>query len=361
MGGTAASRALDELLDQLEGAGFDGAIIHKRENIRYLSAFTGEGMLAVTRGLRAIVTDFRYVEQAGIQAPGWRTISTTSERGHGATAYTLLRGSVKRLAFEDDYVSVAHMRKLGQEIPDVEFGPIDRGPEKLREIKTPEEIASIAKACEIACAALESILDEIRPGRTEREIAWTLERAMLERGAEKPAFETIAASGPNGSLPHAVPSDRKLEKGDFLTLDFGARHNGYCSDITRTLAIGGVSPDKRKVYETVLTAQTTALDAVKPGRLCREIDSIARDYIDAAGYGGMFGHGLGHSLGLLIHEDPRFSQSAGGATVKVGHVMTVEPGIYRPGLDGVRIEDTVKVTEDGAVRLTTMSKELITL
>ncbi|MDR0396992.1 MAG: aminopeptidase P family protein [Oscillospiraceae bacterium] len=360
MSATANIIALNELLDQLAEIGLDGAILHKRENIRYFSGFTGEGLLLVARGKRAIVTDFRYIEQAGLQAPDWIAASVAPERSHIATAFALLSGE-KRLAFEDDYVSVAAMRKINQEMPGITFTPIERRPEKLREIKTPVEIENIAKACAIACAALESILGEIKPGRTEREIVWTLERAMLERGAEKPSFETIAASGPNGSLPHAVPTDRRLEKGDFLTLDFGAMYNGYCADVTRTLAIGAPSADKRKVYETVLSAQLIALDAIKPGRLCTEIDSAARDYIYAAGYEGMFGHGLGHSLGLRIHEDPRFSQAAGDAVVKVGHVMTVEPGIYRPGTDGVRIEDTVKITENGAVRLTNMSKELITL
>ncbi|MDR1262275.1 MAG: aminopeptidase P family protein [Oscillospiraceae bacterium] len=360
MSGAVNAQASTELMRQLSLANLDGAILHKRENIRYFSGFTGEGLLLITNRLRTIVTDFRYVEQARIDSPEWRTESTSPERNHDAVAASLLGGE-KRLAFEDDYVSVANMRRMNQAMPDIAFEPIEKLPERLREIKTPEEIAFIAKACAIACEAFESILGEIKPGRTEREISWILERAMLERGAEKTSFDTIAASGPNGSLPHASPSDRKLEKGDFFTLDFGCMYNGYCSDTTRTVALGEVSQDKRKVYETVLTAQLMALDAIKPGRLCREIDAVARDYIYSAGYEGMFGHGLGHSLGLRIHEDPRFSQTAGDAALKAGHIMTVEPGIYRPGKDGVRIEDTVLITENGAVRLTPTTKELIVL
>ncbi|GHU71657.1 aminopeptidase P family protein [Clostridia bacterium] len=360
MSGVLNAGAVTELLKMLREAGLDGAVMHKRENIRYFSGFTGEGLIVLTDRLRAIVTDFRYVEQAQIQAPDWAVESTTPERNHDAALASLLDG-VTRLGFEDDYVSVANWQKMTAAMPGITFEPIAQKPELLREIKTDAEIALITKACSIACEAFETILAEIKPGRTEREIVWVLERAMLERGADKVSFDTISASGPNGSLPHATPTDRKLEKGDLLTLDFGAMFNGYCSDITRTVAIGEPGQDKRKVYETVLTAQLMALDAIKPGKLCKEIDAVARDYIEAAGYKGLFGHGLGHSLGLRIHENPRFSQSAGDSLVKVGQIMTVEPGIYRPGLDGVRIEDTVEITESGAKRLTTTTKELIVL
>ncbi|MDR1570385.1 MAG: aminopeptidase P family protein [Oscillospiraceae bacterium] len=349
---------LHELLD---AESISGAIIHKPENIRYLSGFTGEGVIALIKGARAIVTDFRYVEQAARQAPGWAVYSIQPKQSYDALACGLFESTETSVAFEDDAATVSQMRNMERARPDILFVPINQKPEKLREIKTDAEISAIERACSIACEAFESILPEIKPGRTEREIAWTLESAMIRLGADKPAFDTIAASGPNGSLPHAVPGARKLQTGEFLTLDFGAMVDGYCSDITRTVALGEVGLDKRRVYETTLAAQLLALDALRPGAACKEVDAIARDYINANGFEGRFGHGLGHSLGLMIHENPRFSPAADEQTLSPGHVMTVEPGIYRPGQDGVRIEDTVLITEDGYKRLTPISKELIIL
>lgn len=352
---------VDRLIELLGAESLAGAIVHKPENIRYLSGFAGEGLLVISADAHVIVTDFRYVEQAGIQSPGWDVRRTKSRQSYDELACEAAAG-LDSVAFEDDAVTVAQMRAMQEKAPDKRFVPMRQKPESLRRIKTPGEIALIERACAIACEAFEALLPQIRPGLTEREIALELDTAMIRHGAEKTAFDTIAASGPNGSLPHAVPGSRRLQQGDFLTLDFGAKYGGYCSDITRTVAMGEPGLDKRRVYDTVLAAQLLALDAVKPGAKCRAVDAVARDYINASGYEGRFGHGLGHSLGLMIHESPSCSPSADDAdTLEAGHLMTIEPGIYRPGMDGVRIEDTVLVTENGYRRLTPVSKELIIL
>ncbi|HML46107.1 MAG TPA: aminopeptidase P family protein, partial [Clostridia bacterium] len=280
---------------------------------------------------------------------------------HSQVAYSLLAPEERVLAFEDDHVTVSQMRALEAAMPDVRFVPMAQRPETLRAIKDEDEIASITKACEISCLAFEHMLGAIKPGQTETEIRLELETALYRFGADKLAFDTIIAGGANGSLPHAVPGSYRVQKGDFITMDFGARVNGYCSDMTRTVALGAIDTDKRRVYDTVLTAQLRALDALKPGALCKAVDAVARDYIYESGFEGRFGHGLGHCLGLDIHESPRLSMSAGDAVLMPGHVITVEPGIYRPGQDGVRIEDTCLITASGHRRLTPATKELIFL
>lgn len=230
----------------------------------------------------------------------------------------------------------------------------------LREVKDEGELALIAKACEITGDAFERVLPLIKEGVTEKEIALALDFDMMSHGASAPSFSTIVAAGAHGSLPHAVPGDYKIRRGDMVTMDFGARYMGYCADMTRTVAVGEPSAEMRKVYEIVQKAQQMSQDAVCAGKNCRAIDAIARDYIYQNGYEGRFGHGLGHSLGVDIHEDPRFSVAC-SATLKENQVMTVEPGIYLPGIGGVRIENTVIVKADGCVPLTKPTRELIIL
>ncbi|MDR2504882.1 MAG: Xaa-Pro peptidase family protein [Oscillospiraceae bacterium] len=353
------------LLEMLRKENIKAAIVHKQENVRYLSGYRGEGVLVLTEdGKRVIVTDFRYTEQAEKEAPSFSVVMSKATQSYDEVALDLLgeAGESRLLAFEDDTITVAQMKKLEEKANGRIFLPMNKKIEKLREIKDDGETAAIEKACEIACQAFESILPKIQPGKTEREIAWILECAMHDFGAQKPSFSTIIASGSNGSLPHAIPSDKKLERGEFVTLDFGCVYDGYCSDCTRTVALGEVSEEQLKIYNTVLTAQLASLDAVRDGAGAKAVDKIARDIINEAGYEGRFGHGLGHSLGLEIHENPRFSQSMEDSrTVSAGMLMTVEPGIYIPGKWGVRIEDTVLVTKNGSKRLTHTTKELIVL
>ena len=232
-------------------------------------------------------------------------------------------------------------------------------PEKLRQVKDAAELDCIRRAAAIASDAFVNLLPRIHAGMTERQIGRMLEYEMLELGSEGVAFETIAASGPNGALPHARPSDRVVENGELLTLDFGATVNGYRSDMTRTVGFGRISGALRDIYETVRAAQQLGLDALAVGKPCKEIDRVVRETIDAR-YPGAFGHGLGHGVGLFIHEYPRFSVTSTDVLV-AGNVMTVEPGIYIPGLGGCRIEDTVIITEDGYVNTIAAPKELIEL
>lgn len=355
------NRRTEPLLDALSGIGAQGMLVHNRSNMRWLSGYTGEGLILIAKGLRAIVTDFRYTEQAEKEAPAFSVHMTSQTKLHDAVAFELVQGAgIQTLAFEDGVVTVKQLKALEAAMPGIAFVSAERKIEALREIKDEGEIALIEKACGIASEAFAKVLPLIHVGMTELEVRLALETCLYQLGAEKTSFDTIVASGENGALPHAVPGTRRIQKGDLVTMDFGARVGGYCSDITRTIAVGEIDDEKRRVYDTVLQAQLMALDAIRPGASCREVDRIARDHIEGAGYVGRFGHGLGHAVGIDIHENPRFN-TISEATLKAGMVITDEPGIYLPGQCGCRIEDTVLVTEDGVRRLTTAPKELIIL
>ena len=324
--------------------------------------YTGEGLVYLSTEQRVIVTDFRYTEQAERQAPGFRVEMTEKGRTANQVLAELVRADgATELRAETNYLSVddfeAMRAALGEEIS---FLPLNGAPQLLRQIKTPAEVVAIRKACDITSEAFDAVLPKIREGMTEKELRIELEFTMLRLGADEFAFDTIIASGENGSLCHAIPGQRRLRNGDMITMDFGAKVGGYCSDMTRTVALGQPSPEMRKVYETVLRAQTMCEDALAAGKKGSEIDRLARDYIDAMGYAGRFGHGLGHSVGIDIHEEPRLSQTC-HEVLKPGVVITVEPGIYLPGVGGVRIENTCLVKENGCMPLTTADKQLIIL
>ena len=339
----------------------EGILIHKPSNIFYLSGYTGEGLLAVGRGFQAIVTDFRYTEQAERQAPGFEVMMVEKGVSHASLAARLFaQHGVKRVRYEDDKVTVRSFEGLKKDIPGVEFAPLDGAPEKARRIKEEKELKLIEEACDISCRALDAIVDRIQPGLTEKQVQIMLDYKMLELGADSLAFDTIVASGVNGSLPHAIPSDKKLEKGEMITIDFGAKKGGYCADMTRTLALGQPSAEMKKIYDTVLLAQETCEGMLAPGKCCRDIDAEARRIIDGAGYAGRFGHGLGHSVGIDIHEEPRLSQMCEDV-LEVNQTITVEPGIYVPGLGGVRIENTCAITENGGRTLVHAQKALLIL
>ena len=340
------------------GAG-DGILIHKPSNIFYLSGFTGEGLLAAGNGFQAIITDFRYTEQAERQAPGFQVLMVEKGVSHAALAARLFSDrDVKNVRYEDDKVTVRAFRRMEKDMPGISFAPLDGAPENARRIKEEKELRLIEAACDISCRAFEQILPKIRPGMTEKQLQILLDYAMLDLGADGLAFDTIVASGVNGSLPHAIPSEKKLETGEMITLDFGAKKGGYCADMTRTVALGRPSEDMRRIYDTVLLAQETCEGMLAPGRKCSEIDAEARRIIDGAGFAGRFGHSLGHGVGIDIHEEPRLSPSCEDL-LEPGHVVTVEPGIYVPGLGGVRIENTCAVTPDGGRTLVHAQKALL--
>ena len=337
--------------------------IHDPSNMFYLTeGYTGEGMVYISVESRVIITDFRYTEQAERQAPGFRVEMTEKGRSQNKILAELIKAEgITELKAETNYLSVddfeAMRGALGEEVSRV---PLNKAPQKLREVKTPAEVVAIRKACDITSEAFNAIQPKIEPGMTEKELQIELDFTMLRLGADEFAFDTIIASGENGSLCHAIPGGRTLKMGDMITMDFGAKVGGYCSDMTRTVALGQPSDEMRKVYETVLRAQTMCEDALMAGKTGVEIDKLARDYIDARGYAGRFGHGLGHSVGIDIHEEPRLSPNCSDV-LKAGVVITVEPGIYRPGVGGVRIENTCLVKENGCVPLTTADKQLIIL
>jgi len=353
-----------ERLAELLRLGSDTAvIIFDPSNMFYLTeGYTGEGLVFISQERRVIVTDFRYTEQAERQAPGFEVLMTEKGRSADQIAAALVQEEhISCVKTETNYLSVDRFGKLKAALGDeVSCISLDEAPQKLRQIKTPSEVMAIRKACNITADAFRTILPRIREGMTEKELQIELNFTMLRLGADTTAFDTIIASGENGSLPHAIPGNRPIRKGDMITMDFGAKVGNYCADMTRTVAFGQPSPEMRKIYETVLRAQTMCEDALSAGKNCFDIDKLARDYIDARGYAGRFGHGLGHSVGIDIHEEPRLSPAC-QEILKAGVVITVEPGVYVPGLGGVRIEDTCLVRENGCEALTDADKQLIIL
>ena len=339
----------------------EAVLLHNPSNMFYLSGYTGEGLVLVAQKVWAIVTDFRYTEQAEKQAPAYSVEATSKDRRESAVVAQLCRDyQLDTLYYEDDYLTVRGFETLNKNVPGVEWKSLGGAPQRLRQVKDEDELELIRKACKITGDAFERMLGNIREGMTEKEIALQLEYDMLTHGADGMAFSTIVAAGANGSLPHAIPGDYKVRKGDMITMDFGAKCGGYCADMTRTFALGQPSDEMRRVYETVLEAQKRSQAAVKAGMCCEQIDAIARDYIDQNGYQGRFGHGLGHSLGIDIHESPRLSQNCSDM-LQENQLVTVEPGIYLPGIGGVRIENTVVVRKDGCEALTLPTTDLIIL
>lgn len=338
----------------------EAALVKSYTNRVYLSGFkSSDGAVIITKTGAFLFADSRYYEMACNRVKSLKVIKTVN---FFAQVKEILESEkVKRVLIETDKVSVNAYSKMVSTLEGFKISNENALSEhiaKMRAVKSGEEIVFIKEAQGITDAAFSHILNKIDVGVTEREIALELEFFMRRQGSEGVAFDTIAVSGKNSSLPHGVPSERSLENGDFLTLDFGAVKNGYCSDMTRTVGIGSVSEKQRLIYDTVLKAQIAALTAIAPNKMCKDIDKTARDIIAYAGFGECFGHGLGHSVGLEIHESPCFN-TRDESSLKAGTVITVEPGIYLEGEFGVRIEDMVLVTESGYENLTKSTKELI--
>lgn len=334
----------------------DALLVQSAVNRRYLSGFTGSaGALVISRKAAWILVDFRYVEQAAQQAPNFNQVQFSNLNSSLATL--LSENDLRRVGFEAGHLTVKGYAQLKDDVPDVEWVATEQWIEQARGCKDESELQSMQRAIDLADDAWEYIQTLLEPGRTEREIALELEFFMRRNGAERLAFDPIVASGPNGSLPHAVPTDRALQSGDLVTLDFGCVLDGYCSDMTRTIAIGKAEPKVKELYELVLAAQMAGLAAVGPGKTGREVDAVARQVIADAGYGEYFGHGLGHGIGLEVHEEfPRLSPR-GEVVLQPGMVCSVEPGVYLPGWGGIRIEDLVVVTENGCRVLTRSDKQ----
>ena len=350
----------DRLREKMRESGWDAVIVSSEINQRYLSRYPfTDGLLLITLYNAELLTDFRYYEDAQKKADPLYTVVTPDHRFPQIREF-FDRDGVKTVGYEDQTLSCAELAGFTEAFPSYSFVGIGGTIEKLREIKDEGELADIARAQDIADAALSHLLSVIKPDMTEIEVALELEFYMRRAGAEGVAFETIAVSGSASSLPHGKPRNVKLQKG-FLTLDFGALYNGYCSDMTRTFCIGRADREMKKLYDTVLHAQTEALAYLRDGADCREADKIAREIIDSVPeYKGTFGHSLGHGVGMFIHEAPRLSMRGDGKLV-CGDVVTVEPGIYLMGKYGCRIEDMVAVTRDGIRNFTHSPKELVEL
>ena len=337
----------------------DAIMITSPENIYYFSGFkSADAVLLLTSTESYIFTDSRYFIQADEQSPSFimRDISLETP------SMKIKEEGYKFIGFEEEFMTYSSYKKLSSDLISVgvELIGVSRDIYRERQIKSEKEIEYIKKAAEIADNAFSFILDKIEPGKTEKDIALMLEFYMLKAGADGISFDTICASGVRSAMPHGVASNKIIEKGDFITLDFGCKYEGYCSDMTRTVVCGKATSEQKKIYNTVLTAQKAAIAAVKPNADNASIDKIARDIIEEAGYGEHFGHALGHSLGLNVHESPALSKRSTDK-LKSGVFMTVEPGIYIENFGGVRIEDLLLVTYNGHINLTGSTKELIEL
>ncbi len=349
----------DRISVRLAAEGLDALLITDAVNLRYVTGFTGSSGLAVVGSqVRRFVTDFRYVEQAKAEVEGF-----DRERAAQQLADALAGGwpdGAVRLGFDDASVSVRAHAKLRDTLPaNVELVPAAGVVEAERAIKEPGEVETLRAAAALVDDIYAWVLEHGLVGRTERDVAVAVEHEMRVRGASGPSFPSIVASGAHGALPHAQPRDVEIPDGTLVTIDIGARLDGYCSDCTRTFATGQPPDDLLAAYALVLRAQVTALDGVRPGPEGREVDALARDIIEAAGHGEHFGHSLGHGVGLEPHEAPRLARTA-SARLEAGHAVTVEPGVYLPGRGGVRIEDLVVVTGDGREVLSQTSKHLMT-
>jgi Xaa-Pro aminopeptidase len=338
----------------------DVLLITEINHVRYLSGFTGSnGIVVISPNKSFFLTDFRYKVQSQKEVKGCKVIIASRQL---LTELPMLPIFSKRtrIGFEADFVSVNSLTKFKEILPDAEFKPTTQLVESLSIVKDAEEIRRVKKAVRIADKAFAEILDIIKPGIAEKDIALELEYKMRKLGAEKESFETIVASGQRSAMPHGRASEKKLRKGDYVTIDFGCLYLGYASDITRTVVLGKATEKQKKIYEIVLAAQKTACKAVKPGMACNRLDGIARDMIMKAGYGDNFGHGLGHGIGTLVHDRPTLSPQSNDV-LEPGMIVTIEPGIYISNWGGVRIEDDVLVTSNGGQILSKSPKDLLEL
>ncbi|MTH52367.1 M24 family metallopeptidase [Bacillus mangrovi] len=351
---------LEKLRNSFSETGIQAMLITSEYNRRYITGFTGSAGVALVSDTKAIfITDFRYTEQAAKQAGGFEIVQHSGPIMKEAAEQVKKLG-ITKLGFEQDHLTFSQHRQYAEAMAGTELIPVSGAVEKLRLIKSPAEIKILKEAAGIADAAYAHILHFVRPGLKEIDVANELEFFMRKNGAASSSFDIIVASGYRSALPHGTASEKVIESGDFITLDFGAYYKGYCSDITRTFAAGEPSDKMKEIYSIVLEAQLRAMNGIKAGMTGREADALTRDLITEKGYGDHFGHSTGHGLGLEVHEGPALSHRS-DTVLEPGMVVTVEPGIYLAGIGGVRIEDDTVVTEDGNESLTSSPKELIIL
>jgi len=337
----------------------DGFLVSNLNNLYYLSGFDGEGLALITKNDNFLFTDSRFTEQAEKESPKFKIITDKAGKKNAriiSINEMLKKYKIKKLAFEGLHLSYSDYKKY-KNIFSIDLIDGSNAIEQIRIVKDKTEITKIKKACQIITETLKEVMEIIEPGLRELDIATELAYTMRKKGALGEAFESIVVSGERSSLPHGKPSEKIIREGELVTIDTGANYQKYNSDMTRTFIIGKENKKQKEIYQIVFNAQKTAMESLKPGMKCNEIDKIARDIIKDKGYGDYFGHGLGHGVGLDIHESPRLSIN--DKTVLLpGMIVTVEPGIYLPDVGGVRIEDTVLITEDGYEILTWFPKEM---
>lgn len=350
---------LRKLRQSIAELNIEAILLTSEYNRRYMTGFTGTaGVAIITQEHAVFITDFRYTQQAQKELVGFEIVQHSKPIMEEVGAQ-LEKLNIKSVGFEKDHMSYA-MFEIYQKAIKADLIPVSGLVEKIRLIKTEQEIKILKAAANIADAAFEHIIMYIKPGKTELEVSNELEFFMRKQGASSSSFDIIVASGLRSALPHGVATDKIIETGDFVTLDFGALYNGYVSDLTRTVSVGEPSNELKEIYQIVLDAQLKSLAEIKPGMSGIEADAVARDYIKAKGYGDAFGHSLGHGIGLEVHEGPGLSFRS-ETILEEGMVITIEPGIYVPEIGGVRIEDDTIVTSSGNEKLTHSTKELLIL
>lgn len=350
---------IERLRKELSKSGLDCALVTGVANMRYLSGFTScDATVLITERSCCLFTDFRYTIQAAEQAPAFEVVEPEAGKLIDAIHSILERDACKRCAFEQNDMTVSLYEQV-KTLP-VELVPWSESMLKLRIVKSASEIERLGRAQRLADRSFSELLTRIHSGMSEKEVVAELNYIGAKLGSEGASFDPIVGSGPNGAMCHAVPSERKLQHGDLVVLDFGCIVDGYHSDMTRTFGVGAVSDECRRIYDIVLEAQERALRALKAGITGKALDAVARDYISSFGYGACFGHSLGHGFGLEIHEQPNASVRS-DTVFEPGMTITIEPGIYVEGLCGVRIEDCCVVTEDGCLNLVSSTKELLVI
>lgn len=348
---------LEKMRPLLRQYDVDAMVISNPTNLRYMSGFDGtSAVLLIGAKDACLITDFRYTEQATAQAVGF-TIHRQEGDLYRTMADLIVEKGWRRVAFEAKHVTFAEHREMMEKLS-ADLVPVDESAESLRLIKSGAELALIRKGAAITAKAFDYICSIIKPGLSERELGLDLEMYLKRRGAEEKSFNFIVASGERGAMPHGIASARNMKSGELVTIDYGAVFDGYATDMTRTVALGEPGKKNREIYTVVQEAQRTAAEAVRPGIAAREVDGIARRIIEKAGYSQYFGHGLGHGVGLDTHEQPVLSPRS-DTILKPGMVITVEPGIYIGGFGGVRIEDMLVVTANGAEVLTEAARDLV--
>ena len=349
-----------KIAQQLSAHGLDAMLVTSAPGEFYAAGFHGEGMAVVTPAQTWYYTDSRYIEAAGQLVKDAQVGMIRTGQTYRQLAQDIVAAQgIRRLGFEDNYMSVAEYSQWKEEVC-AELVPASEILDLLRMVKDEEELAAMKEAQRVTDEAFSEILNDIKPGVAECEIAAKLTYLMARKGAERNSFDPIVACGANGSKPHASPSQALIQKGQFVTMDFGCVVGGYCSDMTRTVAVGQPTDEMKFVYDTVLKAQLAGIAAAHGGVTGAEIHNIGAKIIADAGYGDYFGHGFGHSLGIEIHENPRFSP-LWAKVIPAGACLSAEPGIYLPGKFGVRIEDVIMLTDDGCIDITRSPKELIIL